>query len=794
MSASTVYISASVNRYNHAAACTTTSLVAYGSGNLVALWDAADPSEQGVHQTLAGHTSRVTCVDLIDDKHLISADDSGTVKIWHSSKVQQWSEIISLRAHTKSITALAYYAASGLLLTGSSDASITVWSCDQVSKELSKFQTITLKNRYPLSIALTALPDSTTIILAVGCTDRSVQVYTRSAEQFVHATSLPGHEDWIRALAFLPPTAPSTPLILASGSQDATIRLWNIEPLAAAKTESNANADELLDAFEASLGETGERDEGGRQITLKRHIVRTGDAQYSITFDALLVGHEAGVTSLAWRPASSETTTPTLLSSSTDSSLSLWSPAAVPTLQQGQETSLWISRERFGDIGGQRLGGFVGALWVTQGKEVLGWGWAGGCRRWRVASMSASVESEKWTEVGAISGHAGPVRGISWAPSGEYLFSVGVDQTTRVHGAIPTLAGGTAWHELARPQVHGYDLVGVATLSALSFVSIADEKVARAFEASSGFVKTVRALGVAKLEGADEEKMPASAVVPPLGLSNKANSDASSQVVPVSQDNLTRRPFEGELASATLWPETEKIFGHGYESISLACSSSRALIATACKATTAQHAVVRVYDASSTFKPVGRPLEGHSLTVTRITFSPDDTRVLSVSRDRTWHLSERQEDGGYVPVAADKSHTRIIWDCAWAPEGDTFATASRDKTVRVWRSKDDGSKKWSSIATLKLDEAATAVAFAPGEKERRVLAVGLETGEILLYASPMADVTEWKKLLTIPRGVAHIDHINQLAWRPLGNSGENEGKLLASCSDDGTLRVLRVNV
>ena len=167
----------------------------------------------------------------------------------------------------------------------------------------------------------------------------------------------------------------------------------------------------------------------------------------------------------------------------------------------------------------------------------------------------------------------------------------------------------------------------------------------------------------------------------------------------------------------TLWPETEKIFGHGYESISLASSSSRSLIATACKATSAQHAVVRVYDTQG-FKPVGKPLEGHSLTITRIAFSPDDTKVLSVSRDRTWHLFERQDDGGYLPVAADKSHARIIWDCAWAPEGDAFATASRDKTVRIWRQKDDESKKWSAVATLKLDEAATAVAIAPGEKKR----------------------------------------------------------------------------
>lgn len=37
---------------------------------------------------------------------------------------------------------------------------------------------------------------------------------------------------------------------------------------------------------------------------------------------------------------------------------------------------------------------------------------------------------------------------------------------------------------------------------------------------------------------------------------------------------------------------------------------------------------------------------------------------------------------GYIPMVHEsKPHGRIIWDCAWAPEGDIFATASRDKTV-----------------------------------------------------------------------------------------------------------------
>jgi hypothetical protein len=56
-----------------------------------------------------------------------------------------------------------------------------------------------------------------------------------------------------------------------------------------------------------------------------------------------------------------------------------------------------------------------------------------------------------------------------------------------------------SWHELSRPQVHGYDLVDVAFLDALRFVSIADEKVARVFEAPRGFIHVIKGLGVSEL-------------------------------------------------------------------------------------------------------------------------------------------------------------------------------------------------------------------------------------------------------------------------------------------------------
>jgi len=65
-------------------------------------------------------------------------------------------------------------------------------------------------------------------------------------------------------------------LVFASGSQDSTIRLWNIEPLNKNTTDPTPSSDltdEFLDNFEASLGDLGEGEEGGRQISLKRHIL-----------------------------------------------------------------------------------------------------------------------------------------------------------------------------------------------------------------------------------------------------------------------------------------------------------------------------------------------------------------------------------------------------------------------------------------------------------------------------------------------------------------------------------------
>ena len=75
-------------------------------------------------------------------------------------------------------------------------------------------------------------------------------------------------------------------------------------------------------------------------------------------------------------------------------------------------------------------------------------------------------------------GHFGPVKDLSWAPSGDYLISASTDQSVRVCGEWQ----GQGWYELARSQVHGHDLSCASFISDSTYFSGSEEKVLRVFQ------------------------------------------------------------------------------------------------------------------------------------------------------------------------------------------------------------------------------------------------------------------------------------------------------------------------
>jgi len=143
-------------------------------------------------------------------------------------------------------------------------------------------------------------------------------------------------------------------------------------------------------------------------VSDESHYVRIH--HFHITFDALLIGHDAGVTGVAWGPSLPRV----LLTTSTDSSAILWSISTLGRYSD-ESTQLWTIHRRFGDVGGQRLGGFVGGLWVHR-DQFCAWTWNGGLRRWHFLD-------DQWQEMSAITGHSSPVCGIDWEPAGRYLIS-----------------------------------------------------------------------------------------------------------------------------------------------------------------------------------------------------------------------------------------------------------------------------------------------------------------------------------------------------------------------------------
>lgn len=72
----------------------------------------------------------------------------------------------------------------------------------------------------------------------------------------------------------------------------------------------------------------------------------------------------------------------------------------------------------------------------------------------------------------------------------------------------------------------------------------------------------------------------------------------------------------------------------------------------------------------------------------------------------------------------------MVLDCCWSPDGTFFATASRDKTVKLW--KQNPNQEWTAVYTLKMTESVTAVDIA-SSPNGPLLAVGTESGSISLH-------------------------------------------------------------
>lgn len=846
------FIGAGCNKVVNTVSWGPSDLVAFGAHNAVTIFN---PQAAKILTTLPGHKDVVNCVEwlprskdickysgLLEEHFLLSGSADGVIIIWaYLLSHKKWRQVSQVpKSHEKGVTCIAGLMLNqleALFASTSSDGTVHIWEVGFPSQnggdfKLSLLQVISVGSRAMAALSLSELPgNAADWILAMGGLDNKVHLYVGERNRkFQHACELKGHQDWIRGLDFSIHTGKEgKQIFVASASQDRTIRIWKI-------------------SSRSALCDDTEEARSMQSISLKAFIegpvFKSGTSMWQVSLESLLVGHEDWVYSVKWQPPSKISIDDnnncwmqpqSILSASMDKTMMVWRPES--------KTGIWVNEVTVGELSHSALG-FYGGLWGPKGDSILAHGYGGSFHLWKNIGMS----SEQWQPQLVPSGHSAAVLDLGWAKSNQFILSASHDQTTRIFAPWERSKDGDteiSWHEISRPQVHGHDINAVAIIKGDGnhrYVSGADEKVARVFEAPLSFLQTLRYTAWGNLGKQDESKEDIQilgANMSALGLSQKpiyvhasksvlatptvteGGSDAMENFPDAVPVVLTEPPPEENLAWNTLWPESHKLYGHGNELFAMCCDHEGKIIATACKAQSANVAEIWLWQVGS-WRVVGR-LHSHALTVTEMKFSCDDRFLLSVSRDRHFSVFELEKNVGndevkHKLIARHEAHKRIIWACSWNTRSHVFATGSRDRTVKIWKIEENGESgtRVNEFSVLpQFSSSVTALSWSPQNNFREdLLAVGMENGLIEIWKIEpglrnMVDDREHfvsvkgSRMVQLDIYLCHVATVHRLVWNwketsksdktiSINNSSSASVLQLASCGADHTVRIFNV--
>ena len=232
------------------------------------------------------------------------------------------------------------------------------------------------------------------------------------------------------------------------------------------------------------------------------------------------------------------------------------------------------------------------------------------------------------------------------------------------------------------------------------------------------------------------------------------------------QDSLNRRQVELDHARANILAElsgTKLLRGEFDSALRLASRGTRvdlALPSDAVKVSAAAAALAAAVSQAQ-WQSI---LSGHNAPVTSAAFSPDGSRIVTASRDKTariWDAATAKE------IAVLRGHDDFVNSAAFSPDGSRIVTASNDKTVRNW----DAATAKEITVLHGHDYEVNSAAFSP-DGLRIVTASSDKTARIW-------DAVNGKQIAVL-RG--HDFEVNSAAFSP-------DGSRIATASRDKTARI-----
>ena len=173
------------------------------------------------------------------------------------------------------------------------------------------------------------------------------------------------------------------------------------------------------------------------------------------------------------------------------------------------------------------------------------------------------------------------------------------------------------------------------------------------------------------------------------------------------------------------------------------------------------------------------PLAGHIKTVQTVAFSPDGQTLATGSSDKTVRLWTVTDPAHPTPLGPPLTgHADTINSVAFSPDGQTLATGSSDKTVRLWTVTDPAHPTPLGPPLTGHTNYVNAVAFSP---DGRTLATGSsdKTARLWTVTDPAHPVPLGPPL------TGHTNSVLTVAFSP-------DGRTLATGSYDQTARLWKV--